>query len=58
MTLRFFVPKSNSDQFELAALINPRSFRINLIDSQLDIMPVANSTGMSLAKILSDSFFV
>ena len=48
MSLRFFIPKSNFDQFELAACINPRSFRMNLIDGQLDIMPTANSTGMSL----------
>ena len=49
MPLRFFIPKSNSEQFELAALINNKSFRINLIDGQLDVMLSAIGTCMLLA---------
>lgn len=50
MSLRFFIPISNFDQFELAACINPHSFRMNLIDGQLDVIPVAIGTGMLFVK--------
>ncbi|CAB4418876.1 unnamed protein product [Rhizophagus irregularis] len=51
MSLRFFIPKSNFDQFELTARINPHFFQMNLIDGQLDIMPIENSTvGSSISS--------
>jgi hypothetical protein len=46
MSSRIFIPGSSINQLELVANANPRSFRINLIDGVLDIMPVAHSTGM------------
>lgn len=48
---RILVPKSNIEQFEETSYINPKSYRMNLIDGQLDILPaVEYETGMSLAK--------
>lgn len=52
---RSLVPKSNIEQFEETSYKNPKSFRMNLIDGQLDILPAVEfQTGMSLAK---DSFY-
>ncbi|CAB4375710.1 hypothetical protein RhiirA5_418276 [Rhizophagus irregularis] len=36
---RSLVPKSNIEQFEETSYKNPKSFRMNLIDGQLDILP-------------------
>ena len=46
MSSRIFIPGSSIDQLKLVADANPRSFRMNLIEGQLDIMLVAHSSGM------------
>ncbi|GBC05143.1 hypothetical protein RclHR1_06060001 [Rhizophagus clarus] len=42
MFLRILVPKSNVEQFEETARVNPGFIRMNLINGQLDIMPVVD----------------
>jgi hypothetical protein len=49
MFSRIIIPKSNPEQFEeTAKSLDPHFFRLNLIDGQLDIMPVHNATGIML----------
>ncbi|CAG8445304.1 7873_t:CDS:2 [Ambispora leptoticha] len=43
---RIIIAKSNFEQFEETAYANPRYFRMNFINGQIEIMPVHNEIGL------------